>query len=128
MAVFFLLRSLSLAVCLEMPPKPVCDDAALTWQLCLDRNLTNMAVCGGTTDSPRANFDVCVSEWRKEVGPNVRLRGSGIGEPPPQCAGLACLVQKCLYKTEFNSKICKDAALPFRHCVKQLYGEEYIVD
>jgi hypothetical protein len=62
------------------------------------------------------------------VGPDAKIRGTGPGLPPPQCQGMACLVEQCLLRTSYNFDHCKLPTEFFKKCVKGLYGSEYVTD
>jgi hypothetical protein len=97
------------------------------WRDCIDERIKSKNVKAECASYQNA-FDKCVGVWRAEVGPDARIRGRNLGEPPRQCSGISCLVQKCLTKTQYNHIQCDQVTKQFKHCVKGLYGAEYVSD
>lgn len=102
----------------------VCRKESEAWVQCVEANYKAHDVCAHL----QAPFDACLVAWRKEVGPNLRVKGRGIGEPALQCAPLSCIIEKCLFENSYDMKVCGQALKPFRHCVKHFYGSEYVTD
>lgn len=96
------------------------------WRRCVEANLADKAVqelCA----ADEAIFDACTGAWRRAVGPTVRVRGERQGEPPPQCAAMACLIERCLFETRFDHQQCALPSRFFKKCVKAFYTEEYVI-
>jgi hypothetical protein len=103
----------------------VCASEATHWRRCIESHLTNPDVRRTCCDLREA-FDRCVLEWRKVVGHNVQVRGDEPGDPPPQCAAHSCLVGECMRGNGYDYSKCTGPMSEFKHCVKQLFGSEYI--
>ena len=104
-----------------------CMDEAKVFTKCVAENFKDKGlfqIC----QADKQVFDLCVVEWRKKVGPNAKIRGEYPGLPPKQCQGLSPLVEKCLEATKFNFQLCGRTMILFKHCVKSLYGSEFVVD
>ncbi|KEG14757.1 hypothetical protein DQ04_00321260 [Trypanosoma grayi] len=103
----------------------VCEDEADNWRKCTEKNL-------GSSDLDQictkelSSFDQCIAAWRSGVGHSVRIKGENEGEPPPQCAAMSCLIGLCLRNNGYNFEGCKIPMQYFKHCVKSLYGSEYV--
>lgn len=117
--------------CDEAGKGDVCSVEAARWRTCVTDTFAN----GKATKSqqglnactaPREAFDVCATAWRDTVGPDVRLRGAHPGEPPPQCMSMACAFENCMARTTYDQSKCSGAMQQLKHCVKALYGKEYV--
>jgi hypothetical protein len=104
-----------------------CWDETARWRDCLDEHIKSKNVKAECA-SNQHGFDKCVASWRAVVGPDVRIRGAHMGLPPPQCQSISCLVQTCLIRTQYDQKHCERMVQLFKHCVKGLYGSEYVSD
>ena len=107
--------------------KHPCDDEASLWRDCIDDHLKDKNIFS-ECESQKVYFDRCVTRWREKVGPDIKIKGTHPGEPPPQCFGMSLLVGKCVSNTNYNFEICARPMTLFNHCVKSLYGSEYVVD
>jgi hypothetical protein len=108
-----------------MEDHDVCWGESQTWFQCIEGNLLNpklMQVC----TAQRESFDKCVGQWRAVVGPCVKLKGANQGEPPLQCAGISCLIAQCTVKVNWDFDKCTQVTKSFKHCVKGLYGKEFV--
>jgi hypothetical protein len=104
-----------------------CWTETAAWRDCVDEHLKSKNV-KAECDPCRYTFDKCVGVWRAKVGPDAKIKGPNPGEPPRQCATMSYLVQKCLVKTQYNHIQCDRVMQQFKHCVKGLYGAEFISD
>jgi hypothetical protein len=108
-----------------MDSTDVCWNESQRWFQCAEENLLNKKlddICAGQ----RGSFDQCVTQWRAVVGPSVKLKGENQGEPPLQCAAMGCLIAACIKKVSYDFDRCTHVTKSFKHCVKGLYGSEYI--
>ena len=103
----------------------VCGSESYTWFQCVEKHLLDREGANKCLP-PREAFDSCVRAWRTVVGPNVKLKGENQGEPPIQCAAMGCLIEACLKKTMYDSDRCRPITAGFKHCVKGLYGSEFV--
>jgi hypothetical protein len=112
----------------------VCGSEAKVWRECVaavfEQGSAPPAVqpMEATCAEQRAMFDKCVKPWRAEVGPNLRLRGPHPGEPPLQCAAMACTYESCMANAKYNHARCTGAMQQFKHCVKALHMSEWVLD
>ena len=112
----------------------VCRDEAYQWLDCLEpmalETKTVKVTMENACTAQRAVFDECVVAWRAANDPQhlIHIKGSGPGLPPPQCAPLSCLSEKCLFATGFDFKQCTAFMGNFKHCVKALYVKSEFVD
>ena len=116
-----------------VPYSDVCRPEAHKWLECLEPLSDNTKNVKVTYDShcvpEREVFDKCVAEWRRAINDpagKVQVKGSASGLPPPQCAPLSCLTEKCLYASKYNFSDCKAFMSQFKHCVLLLYGKEFV--
>ncbi len=105
----------------------VCHDESLQWVQCAEQLTTSGLGMREGCPQQVEQFDVCVAQWRKLVGPHVRIAGPRPGCPPPQCQRLSCIVEACLAQTQYDFKKCAAPTQAFKYCVKQLYGSEYVM-
>jgi hypothetical protein len=114
----------------------VCFNEAIKWLDCLEplseKPKAQPVVFETSCSDIRAEFDKCVRDWRATINdtvenPRVKIRGDKSGLPPRQCAPLACLMEKCLFKTDYNFTVCNAFMSSFKHCCLFLYGSEYIL-
>ena len=119
----------------DTPPAEVCESEALRWLDCLEPKAEKPATAKATWDNScvieRQDFDKCVVQWRAAINdsvenPKVKVKGDAAGLPPPQCAPLSCLFQKCFMRSNYDSQLCKFTTMNFKHCCKLMYGAEYI--
>ncbi|RNF05649.1 hypothetical protein TraAM80_04482 [Trypanosoma rangeli] len=104
----------------------ICDDEATKWRRCTEQNLGDLNLEKKCTVELAA-FDQCIVSWRLNGAKDVKIKGTNEGEPPPQCAGLSCLIGRCLQQTNYDFSRCKVHMQHFKHCVRSFYGSEYIV-
>ena len=111
----------------------VCAAESKEWRICLNKvfmmgTASKEEQSMNTCAAERAEFDKCAKAWRAEVGPSVRLRGPNPGEPPEQCAPMACLYETCVSNNSYKFEKCTGAMQQLKHCVKALHGSEYVLD
>lgn len=105
----------------------ICLDEAVQWRECAQRHIREPRRISHMCDGLGEQFDQCVKRWR-DTGCTKRLMGPRTGEPPSQCAGMSCLVGRCLEENNYNFDACITPSNYFKQCVKGLYGSIYIMD
>lgn len=103
----------------------VCWDESQRWSECVSTNFHSKNL-EAECERPKLAFDNCITAWRHEVGYEMRIKGDHRGEPPPQCAAMSCLFQRCLQETQYDTEQCRKPMAQFKHCVKALYLDEFI--
>jgi hypothetical protein len=111
-----------------MQDPDVCWNESQTWFKCVEQNSLSPKLFDETCQPQRLTFDECVQKWRSAVGPSVKLKGDNQGEPPLQCAAMSCLIATCIKKTNYDFDKCSQITRSFKHCVKGLYGSEYVAE
>lgn len=104
----------------------VCFDEAVSWRECTQRNIKEPKKISAMCDSYGDQFDVCVKKWR-DTGCTKKLKGAGVGDPPNQCAGMSCLIARCVEENNYNFDLCTTPSSYFKRCVTGLYGSPYIM-
>ncbi|CUG87363.1 transmembrane protein, putative [Bodo saltans] len=105
----------------------VCHMESNEWRKCVEQHLTQHKTVTATCLPLQSSFDKCVSDWRAtSSGKGVSVRGENPGDPPPQCAAHSCLIGACLRSTSYDFDKCEPPMRFFKHCVKSLYGSEFV--
>lgn len=104
----------------------VCADESNHWRKCIEANLLRYKTVAADCEAQQSEFDKCVLQWRQGAGAGVQVKGENPGDPPPQCQAHSCLIGECLRRTAYSFDVCAPPMAFFKHCVRTLYGSEYV--